>query len=67
YPTLEEFQTALADHFKQKDWILDEWEMIIELSDISDLKSNEQQMLFRLLDVHPIQYRTVHMYSNDDA
>lgn len=67
YPTLESFKAALADHFKPKGWVIEEWVMIIELSGIRDLDSDEQQTLYRLLDDHPIQYRTVHMYSNDDA
>jgi hypothetical protein len=65
--SLEGFQQSLQNELLEQNYWIENYDHIIELSSADDLTDPEHKELFELLEVYPIQFRTVHTYRHDDS
>lgn len=61
------FKSALEKGLRELDYQLLEFEALLIISTASDLNEGEQRELHALLDDYPLQFRTIHLYRNDDT
>lgn len=67
FSSFERFMTELTRYLMEMGYVDIEIEDSWELNGVYDVNPGEQQELFENLHLHPIQYRTLHMYTRDDA
>ena len=67
FDSWEAFLNRLASHLEEVGYQIIEVDDSFEITGPGDLNAGEQQELFELLDAFPLQYRTLHLYRNDDA
>jgi hypothetical protein len=67
YADWQAFNSALQMELADLGYDYLECEQIIEIHGLQDLNDGEQQELFGALEVSPLQYRTLHLYREDDG
>jgi hypothetical protein len=62
-----EFELAIRKELTDLGYDFLECDQLIEIASHEDLNEGEQQELFFALDDAPLQYRTIHLYREDDG
>ena len=61
------FERELREHLESIGYIFIECEDSLIIDSIDDLNEGEQRDLYTRLATYPLQYRTLHLYENDDS
>ena len=67
FPDWQSFEFALRAELATLGYEFHECDQLIEIQSPEDLNAGEQQDLLVALDEYPLQYRTIHLYREDDA